>query len=129
MSFFVERGSIGPVTHAGDLFVVGIDGSGMRRLNPAGVMIGRVTAAGPPATWSPNGRLVAFAGFDRRDDGTRSAVFVADVSGDRVRRVSPWGSVIASASWSPTGDVIVFSEIGGPSISLLTPGVDQRPCP
>jgi len=119
--FFVERGSLGPVTHAGDLYSVMIDGSDMQRLNPAGTMIGRVGAAGTPASWSPDGRSVAFAAFDRTDDSGRSAVFVANLSADRARRVSPWGSVIASASWSPTDDLIAFSELGGPTLSLMTP--------
>lgn len=122
--FFVERGSIGAVTHAGDLFVVKTDGSGMRRLNPAGVTVGRVTAAGSPASWSPDGRSVAFAAFDRRDGGARSAVFVADASEGRARRVSAWGSMIASASWSPSENLIAFSELGGPAISLMTPDGD-----
>ena len=122
--FFVERGSIGSVTHAGDLFVVKTDGSGMRRLNPAGVTVGRVTAAGSPASWSPDGRSVAFAAFDRRDGGARSAVFVADASEGRARRISEWGSMIAGASWSPSEDLIAFSELGGPAISLITPGGD-----
>lgn len=122
--FFVERGSIGSVTHAGDLFVVKTDGSGMRRLNPAGVTVGRVTAAGSPASWSPDGRSVAFAAFDRREDGARSAVFVADLWEGRARRISEWGSMIAGASWSPSEDLIAFSELGGPAISLITPGGD-----
>jgi Tol biopolymer transport system component len=119
--FFVERGSLGSVTHAGDLFVVRLDGSGMRRLNPAGVMVGRVTAAGSPASWSPDGRSVAFAAFERRRDGGRSAVFVVGMSGGRGRRVSAWGSTIASVSWSPTDDLIAFSELEGPDVSLMTP--------
>jgi Tol biopolymer transport system component len=122
--FFVERGSIGSVTHAGDLFVVKTDGSGMRRLNPAAVTVGRVTAAGSPASWSPDGRSVAFAAFDRRDGGARSAVFVADASEGRAHRVSEWGSMIASASWSPRDDLFAFGELGGPDISLMTPDGD-----
>jgi Tol biopolymer transport system component len=118
---FVERGSIGGVTHAGDLFVAKTDGSGMRRLNPPGVAVGRVTAAGAPASWSPDGRSIAFAAFDRGTEGDRSAVFVTDASDGRARRISTWGSMIASAAWSPAGDLIAFSELEGPAISLVTP--------
>ena len=119
--FFVERGSIGSVTHSGDLFVVKTDGSGLRRLNPTGVAVGRVTAAGTPASWSSDGRSVAFAAFDRGTDGDRSAVFVASVSSGRAIRISDWGSMVASATWSPTDDLIAFSELAGPTISLVAP--------
>ena len=124
--FFVERGPIGAVTHAGDLFVVKTDGSGMRRLNPAGVVVGRVTSAGTPATWSPDGRSIAFAGFDRGTEGDRSAVFVATAPDGRARRITDWGSMIASAAWSPTEDLIAFSELGGPQVALVTPDGELR---
>jgi Tol biopolymer transport system component len=122
--FFVERGPIGSVTHAGDLFVVKTDGSGMRRLNPAGVAVGRVTASGAPASWSPDGGSVAFAGFDRRTDGGRSAVFLVKASDGRARRITDWGAVIASASWSPNDDLIAFSDLGGSEVGLVTPDGD-----
>lgn len=65
---------------------------------------------GAPASWSPDGRSVTFAGFDIRKGVPlgRSAVFVASATGKNVRRITAWGKWTTSAAWSPSHDWIVF---------------------
>ena len=89
--FFVETGALGPVTHAGDLFVVSVDGTGLRQIDPPGVAFGRVGAAGLAAGWSPDGRQVAFGGLDvEARDGT-GAVYVVDLEGGDPVQISESG--------------------------------------
>jgi len=65
---------------------------------------------GQPASWSPDGRRVAFAAFNPGSEGdaSRSAVFVAGAEGSPIHRVTPWGFWTTSAQWSPTGSWIAF---------------------
>ncbi|MFL5720641.1 MAG: hypothetical protein ACJ778_09225, partial [Chloroflexota bacterium] len=55
--FFVDTGPHGGATHAGDLFVINSDGSGLRQLNPSGSKLEEVGM--PVASLSPDGRQAA----------------------------------------------------------------------
>ena len=83
----------------GDLFVIGADGRGMRRL-----------LAGPeldwPNAWSPNGRRILFT--RSYDDGT-SQVYAMNADGTGVRRLTHARGENVGGSWSPNGTRIVFT--------------------
>jgi len=119
--FFVEAGPVGPVTHAGDLFVVSVDGTDLQQLNPPGVLFGRVTAAGTAATWSPDGREVAFGGLDAEAGDGRGAVFIVDVESGDTTQLSESGNSFSSVGWSPAGEWIAYSGFGAPAVSLADP--------
>lgn len=103
--FFAERGSVGSVTHAGDLFVVDADGRNLRQLNSDELTLG--TVRGVPASLSPDGTRVAFAAFEGTPD--RSAVYVASLDGGFPQRITEVTSGIWSAAWAPVGGRITFA--------------------
>ena len=91
--FFVETGPEGDITHAGDLYVMNDDGSGLRQLNPPGTRLGFL---GPPViSLSPDGRQAAF--------GVDDAVWVVDLDGGEARQITPRAGFVWAVSWSPEG--------------------------
>jgi TolB protein len=87
---FVSARSGGP-----QIFVMGSDGSGVRRLTMAG-------GYNTTPEWGPNG-LIVFAGMD----GGHSDVFTVDDAGTIVRVTQDQGSN-KDPSWSPDGRYITF---------------------
>jgi Tol biopolymer transport system component len=77
---------------------------------------------GSPASWSPNGRRIAYAGFIG-PTGTLglTAVFVADANGTHAHRITAEGTWMTSARWSPRGNWILFDRVHsyGPHDELL----------
>ena len=88
-------------------------------ITPAGAMVSVGTQSvmccyfGAPASWSPDGRHIAYAGFvsPHGADPAASAVFVADAKGAHPRQITQVGGWTTSARWSPNGDWIVFDRI------------------
>jgi Tol biopolymer transport system component len=90
----------------GDLYVVATDGTGLRKLNPRGVVVSE--AFGSPASWSPDGGQIAFGGLEASQAQARqSAVYVIPLSGGSAKAIAE-GTWITSAKWSPDGRVILF---------------------
>jgi DNA-binding beta-propeller fold protein YncE len=83
----------------GDLFVIGADGTGLRRL---------LSTARPewPSAWSPDGRTILFS---RSFGDGRSDVFTIGADGHDVRRLTHAPGENVGATWSPRGDRIVFA--------------------
>jgi Tol biopolymer transport system component len=98
----------------GDLYVVDSDGSDLIRLSPKGTF---VSCCGP-ASWSPDGTHVAFAGLSLDATGLRdelkSAVYVATADGSDVAAITEPGAFTETAAWSPDGEWIVFNKKSGP---------------
>ena len=125
--FFADARGRG--SHAGDIYVVDADGSGLRQLNPPGTKDGFIDV--PTGSLSPDGRQVAFAVDD--------AVWVADLDGGEARQITDRTGFAWAVSWSPTGEWIAYTRQHGTTsvISLVRPdGTDvtgrsptRRPAP
>ena len=59
--------------------------------------------------WSPDGDKLAFTWY-RWDIGNKSAIFVANRDGSRLKQVSKPALGTYSPAWSPEGDKIVYTE-------------------
>jgi Tol biopolymer transport system component len=60
--------------------------------------------------WSPDGKRLVFYRARAKSFGTiQTAVFVVDVDGSNLRRLTPWNMLAGDPDWSPKGDRIVFS--------------------
>jgi TolB protein len=81
---------------SGELYVVGADGSGLRRLT-------RSKADDEHPSWSPDGTRLAFAsGFDVRSQGYAPWLMVIRGSGGKPARIGRMSGVLDPA-WSPAG--------------------------
>jgi TolB protein len=81
---------------SGELYVVGADGSGPRRLTGS-------RADDEHPSWSPDGRRIAFSsGFSLRRQGHRRWLMVMPAAGGRAARVGRFAGVLDPA-WSPAG--------------------------
>jgi Tol biopolymer transport system component len=114
IAFFVDTGPDGAVTHAGDLYVINSDGSGLRQLNPSGTKPGYIGTL-PAVSLSPDGRQAAF--------GVDDAVWVVDLDGGAARQINPRTGFVWAVSWSPTGEWITYTRFHGPTsaVALVRP--------
>ena len=118
--FFVDTGPEGIVDHAGDVYVINTNGTGLRRLNPPDTRL--LFLHVPVISLSPDGRQAAFA---VKDD----AVFVVDLDGGEARPITPRAGSAWAVSWSPTGEWITYTRFHGPTsvVALVRPdGTDDH---
>jgi Tol biopolymer transport system component len=111
--FFAETGPSGGATHAGDLFVISSDGTGLRQLNPKGAKLEDVGM--PVASLSPDGTQAAFG----VDDG----VWVVDLEGGDARALTPRTGYAWAVQWSPTGEWLAYTRFHGhtTAVALVRP--------
>ena len=85
--------------------IVNADGSGARDLE--------LGTSADYASWRPNGRQIAFRGYDAAA-GT-SAAFIADADGTNIRRLDIDGTQVVdfeNLAWSPNGEHLSFMSAG-----------------
>jgi TolB protein len=111
--FFVETGRDGGVTHAGDVYVINADGSGLRQLNPSHTKLGYMGM--PVLSLSPDGRHAAF--------GVDDKVFVADLESGEARPITPRTGFVWAVGWSPTGEWLTYTRFHGHTsvVALVRP--------
>ncbi len=85
----------------GDIYVIDVDGSNLRRLNC------QFEDPCHMPRWSPDDESVLFTVGQVSE--AESAVFVMDSDGSNLRQLSPWGMW---GTWSPSGRHIAFSSLG-----------------
>ena len=103
-------------TDAGDLFVINLDGTGLRQINPEGTKVVATAANGRPIDWSPDGRQILFAAVDESLDlSGRGAAYVIDADDAEATQISGFGSWLAIVEWSPDGDWVMYGEIDAPN--------------
>src|SRR3954469_3878810 len=81
-----------------EIYVMNVDGSGLRRLT-------NHPAADAVPTWAPNGAQIAFTS-DR--SGTAQIYIMSATDGSNLRKISS-ETTAESATWSPTGGQIAFA--------------------
>jgi dipeptidyl aminopeptidase/acylaminoacyl peptidase len=111
VGFFRTKEGVSP-QGSGALFVVNIDGSGVRRITPWG-------SAFLTQSWSPDGSWIAF----QRPYGELTLVHPDGTGLHQLPVELPPGSGIANPSWSPDGTMIVLSleRDGHANIFLVRP--------
>jgi Tol biopolymer transport system component len=84
------------------------DGGGLTRITNA------EGASDVPIDYSPDGRQIVFGRVDPDDHHCtkRSALYVVNVDGSGLRRITPWGFCDDDGSWSPDGKEIAFEHRG-----------------
>jgi dipeptidyl aminopeptidase/acylaminoacyl peptidase len=100
------------------------DGGGLTRIttSPDGMVES-------PMAWSPDGRQIAFGTSDFGNCVKQSAIYVVNVDGSGVHRITPWGFCDGEGSWSLDGTRIAFVKPDG-SIFTVHPdgtGLAQLP--
>ncbi len=63
------------------------------------------------ARWSPDGKRLVFWRAKYEADGTvqQTAVFIVNIDGSGLRRLTPWNMLAGDPDWSPNGNLILFS--------------------
>ena len=109
---FVRSDDTGPV----GLFVVKLNGSGLRRITPPDF----VTEGEPGPSWSPSGNKILFG--NRIDPSHRLAIWVVNADGSGLHQLpitpacggafsDPRSVSCFSPGWSPDGTKIVFTRV------------------
>jgi Tol biopolymer transport system component len=94
-----------------NLWVIGIDGSGLRQITRE---TDRRVAVGVPV-WSPDGRSIAFVS-SRGSQGFTFGIWLVDPDGSNLRRLTLLG---LGAAWSPDGRWIYYVERANQSLKKI----------
>ena len=113
-------------TAAGDLFVVNLDGTGLRPINPEGTNVVATGTTGRPVDWSPDGRQLLFAAIAGRQEGGQSAAYLIDADRGRPLQISSDGTWLVSVEWSPDGAWLVYGEVDSPNAPTWVARADGR---
>jgi len=103
------------------IFVVGVDGSGLRRLTPKGMVLDESGFAG---RWSPNDAILLVA---RDEEGGHKKVWIVDADGRNLRRLPlEIGCELGcdSPTWSPDGAKIALVVGNGSGEDIYTVNAD-----
>jgi Tol biopolymer transport system component len=113
IAFFAETGSEGGMTHAGDVYVVNADGSGLRKLNLPGPRTGYMGM--PVISLSPDGKQAAF--------GLDNTIWVVDLEGGEAEPIIERTGFVWAVQWSPTGEWLNYTRFHGPTsvVALVRP--------
>jgi dipeptidyl aminopeptidase/acylaminoacyl peptidase len=98
-------------TAAGDLFVINLDGTGRRSINPAGTKVVATGTTGRPVDWSPDGQELLFAAMEGGQEVGQSAAYLIDAEGGQATQISGDGTWLISVEWSPDGAWLLYGEV------------------
>lgn len=110
LNLLVNRESVGA---CGTLFVVNVDGTDKRQLNPKGTTTVElepwdyIERGGISEAWSPDGSQIAFGAFVTEADST--ALYVVGADGTGLRQIVSTDVGAVTAQWSPDGEWIAFT--------------------
>ena len=119
ISFDQDIGPSRPRVHG--IFIANADGSHARRLTTA---IHSTHSFDTESQWSPDGTRLAFT---RVKNSTQAAVFIFNLHGTGLRRLTPWKLDAAGPDWSPDGRTILFATYWDPQPGKLATIDSIRP--
>ncbi|HEY2319931.1 MAG TPA: hypothetical protein VGH67_16615 [Solirubrobacteraceae bacterium] len=119
VSFDQDTGPTDPKVHG--IFIANADGSNARRVTTG---IRTTKAYDTQSQWSPDGRRLAFT---RVKNGNQAAVFVVNLDGTGLRRLTPWSLDAASPDWSPDGREILYNPYYDPHPGKFSNVWSMRP--
>jgi TolB protein len=106
ISFDQDVGNSQPTVHG--IFVADANGANARRVTTG---IASKKAFDTQSQWSPDGTRLAFTRVKNGSSGAagRSAIYVVNVDGTGLRRLTPYKLVATSPDWSPDGTKLLFN--------------------
>ena len=109
-----------------DLFLINVDGTGLKRLLPKPPGDNRPIQFDP--AWSPSGRFLAFVSVGR-DGPENSEIYLLEFSSGELHRLTNFEEYDRYPSWLPDGSGLLFVSRRDPSaIWYMRPdGRDQKP--
>jgi len=119
ISFDQDTGPSAPTVHG--IFIANADGSNARRVTTG---IRTTHAYDTQSQWSPDGKRLAFT---RVKNGTQAAVFVVNIDGTGLKRLTPWSLDAANPDWSPDGREILFNPYYDPHRGKFSNVYSMRP--
>jgi TolB protein len=100
------------------------DGGGLTRITSA--VDGMVDV---PIAYSPDGTQIAFGRTSFHDCSSRSAIYVVNLDGSGLHRITPWGFCDDDGSWSPDGTRIAFVKDNGDIFTVHPDGTGLAQLP
>jgi hypothetical protein len=104
--FMRTEQTVGP-TSIGPLYVLAVGDGSVRQISPAGVTLSANGLTQGPASWSPDGQRIAFAGKDT-SSGRTSIYVIGAEPGAEVETLVDSAPGATSARYSPDGSLIAF---------------------
>jgi Tol biopolymer transport system component len=115
-----------PRTGVSGLWTVNVDGTGAREVtrdasSPRDVLkflqdgTAFTHVEDHRASWSPDGKRLAFERIDASATSERAAIFTIGIDGKDLRQVTPWSVDANDPDWSPDGTMIALNASAEPS--------------
>jgi Tol biopolymer transport system component len=92
----------------GQLWVVTLATTNAHRLSEAGEVVSADVYLAPGASWSADGKQVAYASTDASGSTANMRVSVVDAAGGPVTKITPATNFSTVAAWSPDGTWIAY---------------------
>jgi TolB protein len=119
ISFDQDVGPAAPKVHG--IFIASADGSNARRLTTG---IRTTQAFDTQSQWSPDGKRLVFMSVK---NGKEAAIFVVNIDGTGLKRLTPWSLDAGNPDWSPDGHEILFNPYWDPHPGKFSNIFSMRP--
>jgi TolB protein len=119
ISFDQDTGPTAPTVHG--IFIANADGSNARRVTTG---IRTTQAFDTQSQWSPDGKRLVFMSVK---NSKQAAVFVVNVDGTGLKRLTPWSLDAGNPDWSPDGREILYNPYWDPHPGKFANVFSMRP--
>lgn len=119
ISFDQDTGPSAPTVHG--IFIANADGSNPRRVTTG---IRTTQAFDTQSQWSPDGKRLVFMSVK---NGKQAAIFVVNIDGTGLKRLTPWSLDAGNPDWSPDGRQILYNPYWDPHPGKFSNIFSMRP--